>query len=144
MIVSSDPHGTPICEILKISKFSLNAWFLSFTTLYFIQNTRVTKKNSSLMNIIKGKKENVSLHTKHAYRGSGGVAPSILKLTTRWRSVVNFTAWPSCHRERNPVPTEQEALRAPGPVWALTNIIFFFNLTLHISPAPHNPVTGPV
>ena len=34
-----------------------------------------------------------------ACRGSRGIAPLILKLGTRWRSVVKFTPWPLCSWE---------------------------------------------
>jgi hypothetical protein len=36
------------------------------------------------------------------YWGSGGIAPCILDLGTRWRWVVNFTPWPLYPRERAP------------------------------------------
>jgi len=33
-------------------------------------------------------------HAMKAYWGSGGTAPSILDLGTRWRSVISLTTWP--------------------------------------------------
>jgi hypothetical protein len=46
----------------------------------------------------KGKVIPVLFYTEHhamkAYWGSGRIAPLILYLSTRWRRVVSFTAWP--------------------------------------------------
>jgi hypothetical protein len=36
-----------------------------------------------------------------AYRGNRGTAPLFLDLSTRWRSVVNFTLWPLYARGMN-------------------------------------------
>jgi hypothetical protein len=48
------------------------------------------------------KRKVVPVYAVKAYRGSGGVAPPILNLGTRWRWVVNSTPRPLCLRERTP------------------------------------------
>jgi hypothetical protein len=37
-----------------------------------------------------------------AYWGSGGIAPCILNLSTRWRSVVSFMPWPLYPQGKSP------------------------------------------
>jgi hypothetical protein len=60
-----------------------------------------------------------------SFRGSGGVAPLILNLCTRWRRVVNFASrllYP-------PVPAENEAGKIPDPVWKfLKNVLLLQGL----------------
>jgi hypothetical protein len=52
-----------------------------------------------------------------AYRVSRGMSPLILNLGTRWEWAVNFMPRPLYHRERNPVPVEQEAGWTPELIW---------------------------
>jgi hypothetical protein len=52
----------------------------------------------------------------NAYEKSRGIAPLILNIDTRWRSVVNITPLPLYPWERTPVPTESEAGWATEPV----------------------------
>jgi hypothetical protein len=59
----------------------------------------------------------VPVHVIKAYRGSIGIAPVILNPSSTWRLVVNFKALWLYTREWTPVPTEQEAVWAPEPVW---------------------------
>jgi len=61
-----------------------------------------------------------------AYRGSGGIAPLILKLGARWRWVVNFTPRPLHDLERTPVNIEQAAGWAPESVWTFCRSDKFF------------------
>jgi hypothetical protein len=42
-------------------------------------------------------------HAVKAYRGSRVIAPLILNLGNKWKSVVNFTPWSLYPRERTPV-----------------------------------------
>jgi len=57
------------------------------------------------------------VHVTKAYRGSRRIAPLILHLGARWRSVVSFTSRPLCHRERTPLPIEFKAGWATEAVW---------------------------
>jgi hypothetical protein len=41
-------------------------------------------------------------HAMKTYWGSGGIAPCILDLGTRWRWVVSFTPWPICPWGKSP------------------------------------------
>jgi hypothetical protein len=41
-------------------------------------------------------------HTLKAYWGSGGIAPRILDLGTRWRWVASFTPWPLYPQGKSP------------------------------------------
>jgi len=56
-------------------------------------------------------------HARKTYCGSGGIAPLILDLGTRWRWAVSFTARPLYPRERALVLIGQEAGWAPEPFW---------------------------
>ena len=69
----------------------------------------------------KGKKKGnvVSVHTLKAYMESRCIAPHILNLSTRWRSLDNFTSLLLYFEKRNPVPTEYEAGWDPELVWVL-------------------------
>jgi hypothetical protein len=63
--------------------------------------------NSSIPDEVKGKEVKLSLcltkhHTMKMYWGSGGIAPRILDLGTRWRWVVSFTARPLYFRGKSP------------------------------------------
>jgi hypothetical protein len=51
------------------------------------------------------------------YWGSGGTAPHICDLDTRWRRVLSFTLRPLYSQERALVPIEQEAGWVPEQVW---------------------------
>jgi hypothetical protein len=53
----------------------------------------------------------------HDIEGMRGVGPLILNLGASWRSEVNITLRPLCHRERIPLTIEIEAGWALGPVW---------------------------
>jgi len=52
------------------------------------------------------------------YRGRRGIAPLILNLSSRWRSVLShpnsFIPWERAH-----VPTEHEVEWGPEPVWMI-------------------------
>jgi len=50
-------------------------------------------------------------------RGSRGITPLILNLSTRWRWVVNFTPRLLYSHERTPVPNEWDDVWAPEMVW---------------------------
>jgi len=52
-----------------------------------------------------------------AQRGSKGMLHSFFNISARWGWVVNPTSRLLHPWERDPVPTVQEAGRAPGPVW---------------------------
>jgi hypothetical protein len=52
-----------------------------------------------------------------AQRGGGGVAPKHSQASTRRRWGVSTTLQPLYPREREPVPTVQEAGWSSGPVW---------------------------
>ena len=49
------------------------------------------------------------VHVTKAYCGSRRIAPLILHLGTKWRSVVSFTSRLLCHRERIPLSIEFKA-----------------------------------
>jgi hypothetical protein len=53
-------------------------------------------------------------HAMKAYWGSGGIAPHILDLSTRWRSVVSFTPWPLYMQRKS--PWHPLARRLGGPL----------------------------
>jgi hypothetical protein len=59
----------------------------------------------------------VLLHSMKTHRRRRGTAPLNLNLGAIWRRVVNFTSWPIYAWEIIPVPTEQEAVWVPYPVW---------------------------
>jgi hypothetical protein len=77
--------------------------------LYWVIAIEVyTFKNLVWVNYIKVKvRVNLSLcltkcHAMRTYWGSGGIAPCILDLGTRWRWEVSFTPWPLYPHGKNP------------------------------------------
>jgi hypothetical protein len=76
---------------------------MSNTTLQF---NRWNRKNQTIYFVGKGKA--VAVHDMEAYMGSRIIAPLVLNLASRWRSVVNFISRPVYHLERTPVPTEEK------------------------------------
>jgi len=57
------------------------------------------KREGKLFSVLK-----VPRHEQHAvktYWSSGGIAPCILNLRTRWRWVVSFTSWPLYPRDKS-------------------------------------------
>jgi hypothetical protein len=60
----------------------------------------------------------VPVHAMKAYRGSGGIAPFILNLSTRWEvNCQHHTPAPSPLEKESLVPFEEEAGWAPEPAW---------------------------
>ena len=57
-------------------------------------------------------------HALKTYRGSGGTAPHILNMGTKWKWVVSLTPRPFQPQERTPV-IELESGCAPEPVWVV-------------------------
>jgi len=58
--------------------------------------------------ILKGNSNVVPFHAMEAFTRSGGIAPLILNLGTRWSPVINFMPWPLYPRERPLAHTEWE------------------------------------
>jgi len=56
-------------------------------------------------------------HATKTYWRTGGIAPSILNLGSRWIQVVTFTPQPLYLGEITPIPTGEKAGWAPEPVW---------------------------
>ena len=96
------------------------------------------------MDLVKGKV--LPDHAMKAYKGRRDIAPPILNLGTKWEWVDNFTPRPLYPQERTRVPTEQDAVWAPEPVWTIWrrhNIIKFekesLSRTKNWTPGPSNP-----
>ena len=66
-----------------------------------------------------GKVEIVPAQAMKAYRLSSGIAPLILSLGFRGRSVIKFTSQLLYYKERTSVPTVEGATWATEPVWAV-------------------------
>ena len=85
--------------------------------LHDIEIASLCKVSCQVKHSAQSRNYTVPLQAMKAYSGRRRTAPLILKLGTRWRSVVNFTPRPLYPRERKPVPTKLDAVWAPDLVW---------------------------
>jgi hypothetical protein len=99
----------PVHLILRV--FTKKATHLSMCLSLGPQRGRFSSLHgtSDLLGKVKVKGKVFPVHAMRVYRGSRGIAPTILNLGTRWRWVVNFTPRPLYSWERTPVPIEQKA-----------------------------------
>jgi hypothetical protein len=81
---SHDQKEIPRCQNVPPSFFSL---VCTISTTFPVQYI-------SIMFFIKAKGNVVPLHTKMAYRGSGGIVPLNINLDPRWRCVVSLAIRP--------------------------------------------------
>jgi len=92
------------CSIFKMSKVWIFAWRPAFLR-YFgdfplpLYTNKYTTATSSTPSLIVHAVFLTEQHTMNAYWGSGGIAPHILDLSTRWRWVVIFTSCSFTPRE---------------------------------------------
>jgi hypothetical protein len=74
-----------------------------FFSVYTDQNPIKPNMILQLVNVSTNKRLKVKISAMKAYRRNGGIAPLILNLGSRWRSVVSFTAWPLYCLEKEPL-----------------------------------------
>ena len=65
----------------------------------------------------KSKSKVAPVHAVMAYEGRGSIAPLILDLNTGLKLVVNLMLWPLFPKQRALVPSKQEAVCVPEPIW---------------------------
>jgi hypothetical protein len=115
-LCTKDINSHAACQGILIN---MTYWFRDILILFGMNFTEGVARVCEMRNKWKVKLSLSLYQATNSYRRSRGMAPLIPNLGSRLRWVVDITPCPQHRGERTPMPSEQETVWAPGPIWTI-------------------------